>query len=29
MMEIIVLVKIVLGVAALTVLLKARFRMKP
>jgi hypothetical protein len=29
MMEILILVKIVLGVAALTVLLKARFRMKP
>jgi hypothetical protein len=29
MMEIIILVKIVLGLIAVTVLLKARFRMKP
>ena len=29
MMEILILVKIVLGFIALTVLLKARFRMKP
>ena len=29
MMELIILVKVVIGVIAITVLLKARFRMKP
>jgi hypothetical protein len=29
MMELIILVKIVIGLIAITVLLKARFRMKP